>query len=152
MSKNDLSEQILDSWLKMSAILKNERLVKALTFQEVFVCNILTANRKKGQRTTASDIASITGMLKSQVNKVLVTMEKKELITRTRATEDQRVIWIEITKAGVAKYKEEHSRVLGIMESLVDSMGESAQGLADGLAEAVRVMDSIEFAEQFKVN
>ena len=38
----DLCENLLSSWLAVTASVRNERMVHFLTFQEVFICNILS--------------------------------------------------------------------------------------------------------------
>ena len=94
----DLCENLLSSWLAVTASVRNERMVRSLTFQEVFICNILShAQKNNVKEITASVIVEQTGILKSQVNKILDTMEQKELIERLRSPHDKRYILIQLT-------------------------------------------------------
>ena len=128
-NKIELCEGLLDAWLTLSATVRNERLVHSLTFREVCVCNILmhaqqapSSNISK-EMITATDIVNRTGMLKSQVNKVVTDLEKRGLITRQRFTQDKRQIGLALTKKGLDCYEKEHRDVLLILARLVDSIG-----------------------------
>ena len=120
----DLCENLLSSWLAVTASVRNERMVRSLTFQEVFICNILShAQKNNVKEITASVIVEQTGILKSQVNKILDTMEQKELIERLRSPHDKRYILIQLTALGQIQYQQEHTHILGIMEQLILQLG-----------------------------
>ena len=120
----NLCEDLLSSWLALTASVKNERLVRSLTFQEVFICNILAhAQTGEAEEITASVIVEQTGILKSQVNKILDTMEQKQLIQRLRSPHDKRYVLIRLTDSGRAQYQQEHQHILGIMEQLIMQLG-----------------------------
>ena len=121
---NKLCEDLLSSWLALSASVRNERLVRSLTFQEVFICNILSHAQTDGtEEITASVIVERTGILKSQVNKILDTMERKQLIERLRSPHDKRYVLIRLTVSGQTQYQKEHKHILGIMEQLILQLG-----------------------------
>ena len=120
----DLCENLLSSWLAVTASVRNERMVHSLTFQEVFICNILShAQKNNVEEITASVIVEQTGILKSQVNKILDTMEQKKLIERLRSPHDKRYILIRLTDLGQTQYQQEHIHILGIMEQLILQLG-----------------------------
>lgn len=116
-------EELLSTWLTISAILRNERIVKILTFREVCICNMLT-HEGKDCDITATDITERTGMLKSQANKVLNDMESKGLIMKVRNESDKRKINIFITKKGRDIYKKEHEGILHILDQVCTSIGQ----------------------------
>ncbi len=91
-----LSEQLLESWLDISAIIRNDRIVNGLTFNETFICNILLRQKKKDDKIylTAMDLCASTGILKSQMNRCLTSLEEKGLIERIRSEEDKRKVYI----------------------------------------------------------
>lgn len=127
-------ENLLTAWLRMSAGVRNERLVHSMTFNEVFVCNILYDRTVQGNEiVTATDICERTGMLKSQANKVLVAMESSGLIVRERSNEDKRKVVLQLTEKGIEKYLDEHARVLKILEMLVVKMGSTKVSLVGAL-------------------
>lgn len=120
----NLSEELLSAWLTLSAAVRNERLVQTMTFREIFICNILYQEESFGNKSvTATDIVSRTGMLKSQANKVLGSLEDRKLICRTRCDTDKRKVHIQITEAGSHIYLTEHQRILKLLSQLVHKMG-----------------------------
>lgn len=119
-----LSEALLNAWLTLSAAVRNERLVHAMTFREIFVCNILFHGETEGNTAiTATDIVMKTGMLKSQANKVLSSLEDRMLICRTRSRFDKRKVHIQLTETGKSIYLNEHQRILQLLSQLVSKMG-----------------------------
>ena len=46
-SKRYAGEQLLSAWLTLSSTLWNERVVTGMTFNEAFVCNLLTHQAKE---------------------------------------------------------------------------------------------------------
>ena len=129
-----ISENLLTAWLRVSAGVRNERLVRTMTFNEVFVCNILYAETVLADKVvTATDICVRTGMLKSQANKVLVAMEDAGLIVRARSEADRRKVILRLTDEGVSRYINEHRSVLKIMEMLTDKLGSTKISLVSAL-------------------
>ena len=120
MSK-ELHENLLSAWLRLSTGVRNDRLVQSMSFNEICVCNILY--RSSNKEITASDICDKTGMLKSQVNKVLTDMENSGMISRISSREDKRKTLLMLTKQGEVKYLKEHENVMLIFNSLEKSMG-----------------------------
>lgn len=120
MSK-ELHENLLSAWLRLSTGVRNDRLVQSMSFNEICICNILYRSGKN--EITASDICDKTGMLKSQVNKVLTDMESSGMISRISSKEDKRKTLLMLTKQGEAKYLKEHENVMLIFSSLEKSMG-----------------------------
>jgi len=134
-------EELLTAWLKLSATVRNERIVKYLTFREVFILNILT-HTDIGSFITATDIIEITGMLKSQVNKVLTDLEEEGFITREKDKTDKRKIHIMITEKGEEIYKKEHDGILNILDKVCEKLGESR--IDSFVSEIYSIVDAIE--------
>ena len=102
-TKNDAGERLLSAWLTLSSTLWNERIVTGMTFNEAFVCNLLS-RQDAAQPLTASDLCQRTKLLKSQMNKVLSEMERKGYIQRIRSEKDKRQVLLHLTEAGQAAY------------------------------------------------
>ena len=102
-TKNDAGEQLLSAWLTLSSTLWNERIVTGMTFNEAFVCNLLS-RQDAAQPLTATDLCQRTKLLKSQMNKVLSEMERKGYIQRIRSEKDKRQVLLHLTEAGQAAY------------------------------------------------
>ncbi|MBQ9863050.1 MAG: winged helix DNA-binding protein [Lachnospiraceae bacterium] len=140
MYKNSC-EELLTAWLRLSAVIRNERMVKYLTFREVFILNILT-HADKDSFITATDIIEITGMLKSQVNKVLTDLEEEGFITREKDKTDKRKIHIMITEKGEEIYKKEHDGILNILDKVCEKLGEKR--IDTFVSEIYSIVDAIE--------
>ena len=82
--KRVISEKLLDAWLSLSSTVWNRRVVSAMTFNEIFVCNLLRHQMEEnpGARLTATDLCDKMRLFKSQMNKVLNSMEEKGYIKR----------------------------------------------------------------------
>ena len=82
-TKDQMSEALLDGWLQMSTAISNERLVKAMTYNESMVCGFLYRQRKEeGEALTATELCRRLSMKKSQMNLVLNRLESQEIIRR----------------------------------------------------------------------
>lgn len=148
-----LSEQLLEVWLDISAVLRNDRLVNGLTFNETFICNILLRQKKKDPDIylTAMDLCASTGILKSQMNRCLTSLEEKEMIERIRSEEDKRKIYIKFREEHDKLYREEHQHSLGITEKLIQEMGEEKVRQMIGLLnEVIPALKKIRQEEQAK--
>ena len=86
-----IQEQLLQSWINMSMVIRGNRLVSGLSFNEMIICRILYEKRNTGQQTTtATELCQQMQLLKSQINKLLTTMERNGLIERKRSENDRR--------------------------------------------------------------
>ena len=66
-------------------------------------------------------------MQKSQMNRTLTSMEKKNLITRIRSEEDTRKIYITLNDSMLKIYKTQHEKILGIVDQLFEKIGYERQ-------------------------
>ena len=145
---NLLSEQLLETWLSFTSVVRNERIVKGFTFREILILHILanqdtyktsvaksdtfkTSATKSAQKNipdgniTATDIVNQTSMLKPQVNKILDSLESRRLIKRQRSDKDRRYVFISLTPYGRRQYLHEHKNIIGLVDQLITSLGES---------------------------
>ena len=135
-------DKLLDAWLNLTSTLWNTRLVISMPYNEAHVLGLLL--RHCGEPMTATDLIHRTHLLKSQMNKLLTSLEGKGFITRIRATEDKRRIEIRITPEGIVAYREEHKRVDAILLRLTNRIGtQRAPQLADDLNGIITVLDDI---------
>ena len=137
-------DRLLSSWLSLTSTLWNKRLVSDLTYNEAHVMGILLRKKSSGTPCTATMLIQYTRLLKSQMNKLLTTLETKGYIVRTRSSEDKRVIFIALTEAGEAAYLAEHAHVEAIVGQLIAQIGEEkAQALTQGINETVAALEDI---------
>ena len=119
------SEDVLNSWLKLSTSISNERVAAAMPYNELLICGILYRNQKSARTVniTATDLCKETRMLKSQMNRTLNSMERKGLITRQRSTQDRRQVYITFCMDHAEIYEREHERILAFVDALLDKIG-----------------------------
>ena len=129
MQDKVLAENLLDAWLRVSSVVSNNRLVSGLSFNEAFVLNLLY-KQYRGEREnklTATDLCRQTNILKSQMNAILTSLEKKQMILRRRSEEDRRQIEVEINPDSLDIFMECHERSLALVEGVLERIG-TAEG------------------------
>lgn len=144
----DLREELLSAWLNLSANLWNERIVREMSYNESFVCNLLARRLQDAPEDpwlTARDLCQRTKLLKSQMNKTLNDLENKGYIQRQRFEPDRRLIYVRLTPEGLEQYRREHQHILAVVTGLVDRLGpEKSAQLALLMDETARIMDKLE--------
>ena len=137
-------DKLLDAWLNLTSTLWNTRLVTSMTFNEAHVLGILLRHGSSESPMTATDLIRRTRLLKSQMNKILTTLEKQNYISRERAETDKRLIYIRLTENGKAAYLHEHKNVESILDALVNRLGvERAAHLTKEISALTDVLDTI---------
>lgn len=143
-----IEEKLLCAWMDMALNIRGNRIVSSLSFNEIIVCNILYRNKCSGEPLlTATDIGNHTKLLKSQLNKVLTTMEEKKLIERTRSDSDKRKVCLQLREDHMDIYFKEHEKVMQLVRGVCDKLGEDKViTLSALLTEAVAAVDDIQQA------
>ncbi len=118
-----LNEDLLSAWLHLGVVIDNQRLVCDMPFNEALVCGILLRAQEHGQALTASDLCTQTRILKSQMNALLNSLEKKGFIQRQRSRTDLRRMELSLLPCGVERYQESHRQTLSLVDRLIDSVG-----------------------------
>lgn len=116
-----LDEDLLFAWLQLGCVIDNQRLVSQLSFNEALVCGLLY---RADAPLTASDLCARTHILKSQMNAILRSLEKKGYLQRSQSQEDRRQIHLRLLPEGVERYTASHRRTLALVDRLIDSVGE----------------------------
>lgn len=124
MKKN---EQVLEAWLQMTTVINNERITSDLPYNESMICRYLYQNQNQNQDVTATDLCNYMRMQKSQMNRTLTSMEKKNLITRVRSEQDNRKIYVTLNDSMIQIYKKQHEKILKIVDQLFDKIGYEKQ-------------------------
>lgn len=125
-----MNEELLDAWLRLTVAINNEKVVSDLPYDmpynESLICNILYKNQIHDpiRRLTATDLCNETKMQKSQMNRTLNSMEEKNLIIRERSGLDKRQVFISLDMRQLEIYQEQHRKVLQIVDTLVEKIGE----------------------------
>jgi len=137
-------DQLLDAWLNLTSTLWNTRLVSSMTFNEAHVLGILLRHNSSKLPLTATDLIRRTRLLKSQMNKILTSLERCGYISRVRAELDKRMIYIQLTREGEQAYRQSHKNVEAILSQLIERIGaQRALAVAGELSEITEILDGI---------
>lgn len=140
-----LNEELLSAWLRLSSVIDNQRLVKGISFNEALVCNLLARAKRLGQTLTAKDLCAQTRILKSQMNTILLSLEKHGVIQRRQSQRDRRQMELILLPQGLQNYNASHANILALIDRLIDRMGESSiRQLIPLLHQVVDTFDSIQ--------
>jgi len=139
-----LNERLLSAWLTLSTVVDNERLVSSIPFNEAHVCNLLYQQRRDNpdEYLTATDLCASTRMLKSQMNKVLASLEKRNMITRFPSPDDKRKAYIKLVEENLHLYEAIHARTMLIVDHAIEQFGvETSEKMIDYFLLAAKVVD-----------
>ena len=139
----NLNEKLLAVWLKMSSVVNNERIVSTIPYNEAHVCNLLYRQRLESPETylTATELCAQTRILKSQMNKVLGSLEKRGMIERFPAPDDRRKAYIRLREENLGQFEAVHARSIDLVDRAIERLGadeaERAAVLLDRVADYV---------------
>ncbi len=140
-----LNEELLSVWLRLSGVINNQRLVTGLSFNEALVCNLLVRAARTGGSLTASELCAETRILKSQMNAILLSLERHGVISRQRSQLDRRRVELRLTPDGLDRYTAAHSRILTLIDRLVATQGEDfIRALIPMLQQVTDTFDTIQ--------
>lgn len=149
-----LDEELLDIWLRLTSVIDNQRLAashavpageRPLSFNEAVVCGLLARAQAADRSVTASDLCRHTRILKSQMNAILTSLERKGLICRKRSRTDRRQMELYLLPEGQRRYQEGHRQVRELVGRLVREMGEErVRELLPLLRQAADIFDNMQ--------
>ncbi len=126
MAETTREDRLLRAWVKLSGILKNNRITKGLMYNEATVM-LLVYNRymEDGEGLiSVKEIIKETNMLKSLVNRTLNSLEKKGLILRLRGEGDRRMLYIKCVKEKLDVFLAVHRSSLKVANGIIEIIGE----------------------------
>lgn len=120
-----LNEALLGAWLRLSISINNSRVVSEMSYNESLICNILYRNslEENEQNLTATDLCKETRILKSQMNRILTQLEKKNLILRERCSDDKRKVFVRLTSDQSNAYLSQHAQILELLDVIIEKLG-----------------------------
>ncbi|MCH5275069.1 MAG: MarR family transcriptional regulator [Lachnospiraceae bacterium] len=138
----NLDERLLSAWLQLSVQIINERVVSDMPFNEALVCNLLS--KANDSRLTATDLCEKTRILKSQMNRILNSLEEQGLIYRERSTADKRQVYVMLNKEKSGLYEREHTKNLQLVNRIIEKLGrEKAESLIGDLAAISAITEEV---------
>lgn len=129
-----LDEELLAAWLRLTSVIDNQRLAAACTgedslpFNEAMVCGLLAQAQAEGSSLTASELCRQTRILKSQMNAILRSLERKGLVSRRQSRQDRRQIELRLLPEGETVYRKSHCHSVAIAARLIEKLGEEEAG------------------------
>ena len=120
----NINEKVLNAWLKLSTVICNERMVSELPYNESLICGILHKNATEHpeNKITATELCEKTKIQKSQMNRILNTLEEKGLIFRKRSEKDKRQVFVSMNMENAGVYERQHKNIL-FMVMCIEIMG-----------------------------
>ncbi len=115
-----LEEQLLKDWIALSRIIKNDRLVE-IPYNEALILSL--AFRKDPEFISFRELLSQGRMLKSQLNRSVKTLEKKEWVYRQTNIEDRRCQELKLTEKGKAHIRKIHRDSLEMSGKVMEVLG-----------------------------
>ena len=117
-------DALLQAWLELAVCIRGNRLLSHFSFNEVLVCNLLCQQSETGDPPfTAAALCRKTRLLKSQMNQILSSMERKNLISRLPNPQDRRSALITLRPEALTAYLAEHREILNIVGRVYRTLG-----------------------------
>ena len=119
-------EKLLEAWVSLSSILKNNRITKGLMYNESII--MLLAYRKyqtsEEKKISLKEIIHTTNMQKSLVNRTVNALIDKNLLERVKSEGDKRIQYVQCVKENIETFLMVHKESLHIVSEIVSIIGE----------------------------
>ena len=121
----NINEKVLSAWLKLSTTICNERISSELPYNESLICGILHRNAVENpeKQMTATELCEQTNIQKSQMNRILNTLEEKGLIFRRRSEKDKRQVYVSMNMENAEVYERQHKNILQVVDEIIEKVG-----------------------------
>ena len=125
MNDQQLQNELILAWVRLSGIIKNNRITTTLKYNEAIVMlTVYSRYLKDGVGlTSVQDIIKETGMLKSLVNRTLGELEGQGLIVSEQGTVDRRTKFVKCVKEKLEVFLSVHNTSLGVSQNIIDIIG-----------------------------
>ena len=132
-----IEEEMLRSYINMSSIIKENRLLNDLSFNEIMVMNIIVE-----EEMPFKVLQKRLNILKSQLNRIINDLKTKGLIETYIPLDDKRMLMIKKSN-NIALYFKEHEKML--MSLVKNELGENDfKKLIELLNRATMVIKGVE--------
>ena len=133
-----IEEEMLWSYINMSSIIKENRLLNDLSFNEIMVMNLIVE-----EEMPFKVLQKRLNILKSQLNRIINDLKTKGLIETYIPLDDKRMLMIK--KSNIALYFKEHEKMLKLMSLVKNELGENDfKKLIEVLNRATMVIKGVE--------
>ena len=131
--------------MAMEVCIRGNRLLSEFSMNEMLVCNTLYRRMESGgEPVTATELCRRTRLLKSQMNRLLSSMEYDGLIRRERNPDDKRESYVYLKEEALPRYLKEHAHVLNIVAAVCSALGkEDTQSLTALMHKAAHTVNQL---------
>ena len=112
-----IEEEMLRSYINMSSIIKENRLLNDLSFNEIMVMNLIVE-----EEMPFKVLQKRLNVLKSQLNRIINDLKTKGLIETYIPLDDKRMLMIKKSN-NIALYFKEHEKMLKLMSLVKNELG-----------------------------
>ena len=123
--RNDLEENLILAWVKLTGELKNTRITQGMIYNEAIVMMIVYNRfRKDGEGLVSfKEIVSETKMLKSLVNRTIDSLVRKNYLERSEG-KDKRTTFVRPVKENLDPFLAVHGKSLALAHRATEILGE----------------------------
>ena len=126
MNNTEKCENLIKSWVKLSAIVKNSRITKGLVYNEAIVMlHVYERYREDGEGIISiKEITKETKMLKSLVNRTVNSLEQKGFLERCEKQGDKRMVYVKCITERLETFLIIHKGSIDIATEIINIVGE----------------------------
>lgn len=145
MQSSRQAELVLQSWVHLSGILKNNRITKGLQYNEAIVMMLLYNKYKEDGIGLLSikEITQSTRMLKSLVNRTINSLEEKQLLERCESEGDRRMSYVRCVENKLEIFLQVHNQSLKLAENIISIVGKED---ADAFIRIVKKLEEANYS------
>lgn len=138
MTDDNLQEDLVMSWIKITGILKNNRITKYLSYNEAIIM-LFAYNEYKtnGRGISFKQLVLSTKMMKSLVNRTVNSLKDRGLVTISSDENDKRSCIISIAADKLDVFLAVHSQSLALSEKIISVIGEDDARAFLGMVEKI---------------
>lgn len=122
--ENNLEEELVTAWVRLTAALKNSRITQGMIYNEAIVMMIAYRKyREDGEGLVSfKELVSETKMLKSLVNRTIDSLVSKNYLVRLEG-EDRRVTLVKIVPENLDDFLTVHQSSVALAHEAVELIG-----------------------------
>lgn len=120
-----ISEELFDAWVNLSLILRNERFMGSMTFNESIICRLIIKETSKSDvdYVAFKELCRKSFMVKSAVTRVLNDLERKGIVEKIKLDNDKKSLYLKMKSSALPLFNKEHEKLLEISDFITDSIG-----------------------------
>lgn len=121
-----LDEELLEAWVRLTAILKNTRIPQGMQYNEATVMLIAYKRYEKDGEGLVSfqELINETKMLKSLVNRTVDSLKKKGFLEKCAGETDKRTVFVRPLKENLQAFLSVHKHSLELAGEVISVIGE----------------------------